>query len=235
MNCNWQPRWVAALVFFIAPVVLPNIVVGQWAKTGRPVERVDRWLGVGNGAGYHWRTPGPNVDYYQPWSHLNSHPAAIPAYHHCVNSNAAYGNAIHGNSVWIPNGPLDSNWGYPTPSHPGAMPPGTLPTVSPPGQEFSPMTQPQPPIEETTFQPSFPSPSLEIAPPNMTSQPSARFVQTSVANAPRSIWTQALETSPAFREQGPSIVGPQTSGTNRAHQAELWLQSLERQRKVYQR
>lgn len=31
-----------------------------------------RYLGGGHSAGYHWRTPGPCVDYYNPWSHHNT-------------------------------------------------------------------------------------------------------------------------------------------------------------------
>ncbi len=31
-----------------------------------------RTLGGGQSAGYHWRTPGPCVGYYNPWSHHNT-------------------------------------------------------------------------------------------------------------------------------------------------------------------
>ncbi len=44
----------------------------QFVRTGRPIQRLDRWLGVGNGPGYHWRNPGPDVSYYNPWSEVNS-------------------------------------------------------------------------------------------------------------------------------------------------------------------
>lgn len=43
----------------------------QWVRTKRPIERVDRFLGIGWGAGYHWRTPGPDSSYYSPYSDLN--------------------------------------------------------------------------------------------------------------------------------------------------------------------
>lgn len=45
----------------------------QWYPYGaRPVRTVDRWLGVGYSAGYHTQNPGPDSDYYQPYSDVNS-------------------------------------------------------------------------------------------------------------------------------------------------------------------
>lgn len=43
------------------------------AQHFRPGQELGRLLGVGIGNGYHCRTPGPNVDYYNPWSATNSH------------------------------------------------------------------------------------------------------------------------------------------------------------------
>jgi hypothetical protein len=53
-------------------LVASTPVQAQWARTGRPIQRLDRWLGVGGGAGYHWQNPGPDVSYNNPWSELNS-------------------------------------------------------------------------------------------------------------------------------------------------------------------
>ncbi len=37
-----------------------------------------RWAGHGIGPGYHWRNPGPNTDYYNPWTMHNSHLISQP-------------------------------------------------------------------------------------------------------------------------------------------------------------
>ena len=43
------------------------------AQRGRPGwNQLTRFLGGGHSAGYHWRTPGPAVGYYNPYSHHNS-------------------------------------------------------------------------------------------------------------------------------------------------------------------
>jgi len=45
----------------------------QWYPYGaRPVRTLDRWLGIGYSAGYHTQNPGPDTDYYQPYSDLNT-------------------------------------------------------------------------------------------------------------------------------------------------------------------
>lgn len=60
-------------------MLVPAAAEAQWARTGRPVQRFDRWLGIGQGAGYHWRNPGPDSSYYNPYSSLNS---GLVAPHH---------------------------------------------------------------------------------------------------------------------------------------------------------
>jgi hypothetical protein len=50
-----------------------NNAAAQWYPAGsHPVRSLDRWLGIGYGPGYHSGNPGPDSDYYQPYSDLNS-------------------------------------------------------------------------------------------------------------------------------------------------------------------
>ncbi len=49
-----------------------RIAEAQSSRSFRPVQRLDRWLGVGNGPGYNWQNPGPDSSYYNPWSAHNS-------------------------------------------------------------------------------------------------------------------------------------------------------------------
>jgi hypothetical protein len=64
------------LTRLVLPVVLGLLfsasAEAQWVRTGRPVQRLDRWLGVGNGPGYHSCHPGSDPSWYNPWSALNS-------------------------------------------------------------------------------------------------------------------------------------------------------------------
>jgi len=43
-----------------------------YRPAARAVQTPLRFLGHGNGHGYHHCNPGPNVSYYNPWSHKNS-------------------------------------------------------------------------------------------------------------------------------------------------------------------
>ncbi len=45
----------------------------QYRPPIQTVNRVGRFLGHGNGLGYHTCNPGPDVSYYQPWSQKNSY------------------------------------------------------------------------------------------------------------------------------------------------------------------
>jgi|GEM_PF-6160568 len=63
-----------------AKILLPLLLVaigagiaeGQFTKSFRPIQRIDRWLSVGNGPGYHWQNPGIDSSYYNPWSANNT-------------------------------------------------------------------------------------------------------------------------------------------------------------------
>lgn len=60
----------------VLPIILGLLFTAsaeaQWVRTAHPVQRLDRWLGLGNGHGYHWKNPGPDPSWYNPWSALNS-------------------------------------------------------------------------------------------------------------------------------------------------------------------
>lgn len=62
-----------ALLITLFSLALVQDAAAQWYPYGaRPVRSVDRWLGIGYSAGYHTRNPGPDADYYQPYSDLNT-------------------------------------------------------------------------------------------------------------------------------------------------------------------
>ncbi len=64
------------LTRLILPVILGLLfsasAEAQWVRTGRPVQRLDRWMGLGNGPGYHARKPGSDPSWYNAWSPQNS-------------------------------------------------------------------------------------------------------------------------------------------------------------------
>jgi hypothetical protein len=62
-----------ALLITLFSVALVQEADAQWYPYGaRPVRSLDRWLGIGYSAGYHTQNPGPDSDYYQPYSDLNT-------------------------------------------------------------------------------------------------------------------------------------------------------------------
>ena len=61
-------RIVTALVALLVVSVSAATSQAQWFHAGvKPVRSVDRWLGIGWSGGYHWRNPGPDSDYYNPY------------------------------------------------------------------------------------------------------------------------------------------------------------------------
>ena len=65
--------WLSKCCFIAAGLLLSqwtvDSAVAQWSPAAaRPVRSLDRWLGIGYSSGYHWRNPGPNTDYYHPYS-----------------------------------------------------------------------------------------------------------------------------------------------------------------------
>jgi hypothetical protein len=62
-----------ALLITLFSVALVQEADAQWYPYGaRPVRSLDRWLGIGYSSGYHTQNPGPDSDYYQPYSDLNT-------------------------------------------------------------------------------------------------------------------------------------------------------------------
>ena len=58
----------------IAAVFMVNLDSADAQRAGRvKLNHLNRFLGGGWSAGYHWRTPGHEVDYYNPYSRHNSH------------------------------------------------------------------------------------------------------------------------------------------------------------------
>ena len=65
-------RIVTALFALLVVSVSAATSQAQWFPAGiRPVRSVDRWLGIGWSSGYHWRNPGPDSDYYNPYGEQN--------------------------------------------------------------------------------------------------------------------------------------------------------------------
>jgi len=62
-----------ALLMTLLSFAVVQEAAAQWYPYGaRPVRSLDRWLGIGYSAGYHTQNPGPDSDYYQPYSDLNT-------------------------------------------------------------------------------------------------------------------------------------------------------------------
>lgn len=73
MSSKWLCKWCVILGGWLLSQWTPDSAMAQWDPAiARPVRSLDRWLGIGYSGGYHWRNPGPNTDYYQPYSDLNS-------------------------------------------------------------------------------------------------------------------------------------------------------------------
>jgi hypothetical protein len=73
MRLACRNQWAGLVVALLAGHWGMQEAAAQWAPYSRqPVRTVDRWLGVGYSQGYHWRNPGPNSDYYSPYSDLHS-------------------------------------------------------------------------------------------------------------------------------------------------------------------
>ena len=65
------------VLFTIATALLLITVFSSTSEAQRrgfcqPGQNTFRWLGHGYSAGYHWQNPGPNSDYYNPYSVHNS-------------------------------------------------------------------------------------------------------------------------------------------------------------------
>ncbi len=68
----------ALLFAFSLTAILGCLIVeseshAQHFRRRPPGQELGRFLGLGYGNGYHCRTPGPQTDYYNPYSAMNSH------------------------------------------------------------------------------------------------------------------------------------------------------------------
>lgn len=66
---------IRSLICFVATaaIVTSFSTDSLHAQRNKPTwNGLTRFLGGGHSAGYHWRTPGPDVSYYNPYSRLNS-------------------------------------------------------------------------------------------------------------------------------------------------------------------
>ena len=87
------------LLPLLVVVVGAGVVEGQGQGTFRPFQRLDRWLGLGNGPGYNWQNPGPDSSYYNPWSAHNS--SLISAGN--PGRTGSYPLNYHGTNQYVPN------------------------------------------------------------------------------------------------------------------------------------
>lgn len=65
-----QIGWICLV--FAAFAFFADAAQAQFLRPAQRIQRPLRYLGHGNGPGYHTRSPGPNVDYYNPWTQKNS-------------------------------------------------------------------------------------------------------------------------------------------------------------------
>lgn len=119
-----------SLVAFFAETTEAQI----WHAPARAVQAPLRYLGHGNGHGYHHCNPGPDSSYYNPWTEKNSFLISkSPQFL------ARYGNELHrspmeilrhGDSSWA----QQQRYGYQTPA-------STYPAATPLNADFVPATR----------------------------------------------------------------------------------------------
>ncbi len=84
----------------------------QWRVLHQPGQNVTRWLGQGFSAGYHFRTPGPRTDYYQPFGFQHRYLLSGNAYPMSELHHARLAPASH--SVFLPSMPGINGWDAPS-------------------------------------------------------------------------------------------------------------------------
>lgn len=63
--------WIC-LAFSIVAFFADNAEAQRFYRIERAVQAPYRYFGHGNGPGYHYRNPGPDSSYYNPWTQKNS-------------------------------------------------------------------------------------------------------------------------------------------------------------------
>lgn len=115
-----QIHLLIAAVLFAVVSTQTNSAEAQHLRSGQPLQAGFRWLGQGWSAGYHHCNPGPNTDYYNPWTAHNSMLISkMPGYQQGHNQ---YGNAYGQPSHAYSN---HSNWGQ---GHTQSIEPTFVPT-----------------------------------------------------------------------------------------------------------
>ena len=62
-------RWSVCFGVFIVLMATSSDVMAQRRQ---PLRNLTRQIGVRWGTGFHWANPGPNVNYYSPYSDINT-------------------------------------------------------------------------------------------------------------------------------------------------------------------
>ncbi len=109
-------RTVSFLVALVATCLSFELSIseGQNLRSRQPLQYGFRWLGHGWSAGYHHRDPGPNTDYYNPYTAHNSmliskQPGYQSAHHQYYNHPITQGVPY---SVYAPTSGSQTNWNY---------------------------------------------------------------------------------------------------------------------------
>jgi hypothetical protein len=87
---NWRSTIVVFLAAAITSIASSNCEA-QIRSPHRLGRRVMQWGGHGWGPGYHYCNPGPNTDYYQPWTAHNSYLLSEQPGHSGANPRPGYG------------------------------------------------------------------------------------------------------------------------------------------------
>ena len=103
------------LAFLVTAVfAIPSASEAQHLRSRQPLQAGFRWLGQGWSAGYHHNNPGPNTDYYNPYTAHNSYlisqqPGYQAAYHQYRNRNRPTDPGVP-YSVYAPTSDANRNW-----------------------------------------------------------------------------------------------------------------------------
>ena len=131
-NRNARRFVVLSLAAFLGCCLVGSESQAQLFRRHTPGQELGRFLGLGYGNGYHCRTPGPQADYYNPWSAKNSH--LVSRYNTGPFSNLNTGYAVGGTRGYVPHS-----------VYAGSQPsPGESVFESLPGQSVKPTFEPVP-------------------------------------------------------------------------------------------
>lgn len=78
MKMNFRAGMLLLVVASLKLLGSVGTVDAQWKPLSQPSQKFFRLAGHGFSAGYHWRTPGHQSDYYHPYSFQNTHRIGDP-------------------------------------------------------------------------------------------------------------------------------------------------------------